>query len=167
VVVALTGVTLPLALVLYLLRLLCVFAPSRLCVDPYPYPSKVCTKITDIAAHFLYPILTTSLAWQSESMNQHRSNTLVDQHPQDYMNSGLTLITLSERETLILQGLAEGHTTAETARQLHMSPGAVATARSWLYAKLGAINGPHAVALGFQRGLIRLPRAGPERWGTD
>jgi DNA-binding CsgD family transcriptional regulator len=91
----------------------------------------------------------------------------VDQHSQDYGNSGLTLITLSERETLILQALADGHTTAETARRLRLSPRAVATARFWLYAKLGAINGPHAVALGFQRGLIHLPRAGPERWGTD
>jgi hypothetical protein len=29
------------------------------------------------------------------------------------------------------------------------------------------INGPHAVALGFQRGLIHLPRIGPERWGAN
>jgi DNA-binding CsgD family transcriptional regulator len=67
---------------------------------------------------------------------------------------------LTERELAILQALAGGCPTAEIARRLHLSPRAVASARYWLYARLGASNGPHAVAIGLQLGLIKATPAG-------
>jgi DNA-binding CsgD family transcriptional regulator len=83
------------------------------------------------------------------------------------MNPEPLAIQLSERETLILQALADGYTTGDIARRLHLSPRAVATARHWLYVKLGAANAPHAVALGLRHGLIHWPHTGPRRWASD
>jgi DNA-binding NarL/FixJ family response regulator len=97
----------------------------------------------------------------------HERHSLADEQVQGYIDHEMNRVELSERETLILQALADGFTTAEIARVLHLSPRAVATARFWLYARLGAANGPHAVALGLRLGLIQWPQTGPRRWGSD
>jgi two-component system, NarL family, response regulator YdfI len=74
---------------------------------------------------------------------------------------------LTEREIVILQALAEGCTTDEVARRLHLSPRAVTTTRFWLYAKLGAANAPHAVAIGLKLGLIEWPQVITINWRHD
>ena len=63
---------------------------------------------------------------------------------------------LTYRERDVLSGLADGETAKETARRLHLSSETVRAYRKRVIAKLGARNGPHAVAEAFKRGIIRI-----------
>jgi two-component system, NarL family, nitrate/nitrite response regulator NarL len=67
---------------------------------------------------------------------------------------------LTERETEILAGAADGETAAETGARLFLSSETVEGYRKRIIAKLGARNGTHAVALALRTGLLPL-RAEP------
>ncbi len=61
---------------------------------------------------------------------------------------------LTERETEILQLVAEGLVTPEIAEKLVISPETVKTHMHHILAKLEARSRAHAVTIGFRRGLI-------------
>lgn len=61
---------------------------------------------------------------------------------------------LTNREHDILCLLAEGYSQPAMAPTLHVSESCIKTNGLRLYAKLGATNGPHAVALGYQYGYL-------------
>jgi DNA-binding CsgD family transcriptional regulator len=62
---------------------------------------------------------------------------------------------LSDRETEILAGVAEGETAVQTGARLYLSPETVKSYRKRIIAKLGARNGTHAVALALRAGKLR------------
>lgn len=64
---------------------------------------------------------------------------------------------LTPRELQALAALAEGQTYAEIADELNLSAATVKVHLMRAYAKLGAQNGPHAVALGIARNLVKVP----------
>lgn len=63
---------------------------------------------------------------------------------------------LTARQTQVLALMADGHTMAAIARVLRVDYETVKSQVSCVYAKLGAANGPHAVALAFRRGVLPL-----------
>ena len=65
---------------------------------------------------------------------------------------------LTERETEILAGAAEGETAAQTGARLYLSSETVKGYRKRIIAKLGARNGTHAVALALRTGLLPVAR---------
>lgn len=67
----------------------------------------------------------------------------------------LAKLGLSPLQGAILQRLANGQTYAEIERALGISHEALRTRQRELFARLGARNGPHAVAEGFRLGLLR------------
>ena len=66
---------------------------------------------------------------------------------------------LTERETEILEGVAEGETAVQTGKRLYLSSETVKGYRKRVIAKLGARNAPHAVAVAIRRGLLPGPQA--------
>jgi DNA-binding CsgD family transcriptional regulator len=72
---------------------------------------------------------------------------------------------LTDRETEVLAGAAEGETAAETGKRLFLSSETVKSYRKRVIAKLGARNGTHAVALALRSGLLPVEglRAGSRR----
>jgi DNA-binding CsgD family transcriptional regulator len=63
---------------------------------------------------------------------------------------------LTERETEILEGVAEGETAVQTGKRLYLSSETVKGYRKRVIAKLGARNAPHAVAVAIRRGLLPI-----------
>lgn len=61
---------------------------------------------------------------------------------------------LTWRDEQTLQAIARGLSVAQAASEIHRSPHTVDTHRKALYARLGARTGAHAVALGWQLGLL-------------
>jgi DNA-binding NarL/FixJ family response regulator len=61
---------------------------------------------------------------------------------------------LTDRELQVLQGMSQGHSNGRLGRELHLSEYTVKTHTSHLYAKLGARDRAHAVALGLRGGHI-------------
>ena len=61
---------------------------------------------------------------------------------------------LTDRETEILVGAAEGETAAQTGARLYLSPETVKSYRKRIIAKLGARTGTHAVALALRTGKL-------------
>lgn len=61
---------------------------------------------------------------------------------------------LSARETEVLQLIALGHTSAEVARQLHLSPRTVETHRARINRKLGLTKRAELVRYALRRGLL-------------
>ena len=61
---------------------------------------------------------------------------------------------LTDRETEILVGAAEGETAAQTGARLYLSPETVKSYRKRIIAKLGARYGTHAVALALRTGKL-------------
>lgn len=61
---------------------------------------------------------------------------------------------LTDRETEILVGAAEGETAAQTGARLYLSTETVKSYRKRIIAKLGARNGTHAVALALRNGKL-------------
>ena len=67
---------------------------------------------------------------------------------------------LTQREIRVLDGMARGLTDAQISREVEVKPSTIHTYRARIRLKLGAVNAPHAVALGFTKGYLRLlPRA--------
>ncbi len=62
---------------------------------------------------------------------------------------------LSAREREVLSLMADGRTLSDIAERLTISVATVRTHAANMYRKLGARNGPHAVALGLRQGLIQ------------
>jgi DNA-binding CsgD family transcriptional regulator len=67
--------------------------------------------------------------------------------------------TLSDRELQVLEGMANGKSNAEIGRELHVSEDTVKTHARPLFRKLGARDRAHAVAIGYQQGLLVGARA--------
>jgi len=63
---------------------------------------------------------------------------------------------LTDRETEVLAGAADGETAAQTGARLYLSSETVKSYRKRIIAKLGARNGTHAVALAIRSGLLPL-----------
>ena len=61
---------------------------------------------------------------------------------------------LSERELEVLQGMSEGNTNARIGSRLHISEDAVKVHARGVFRKLGARDRAHAVAIGYQRGIL-------------
>lgn len=61
---------------------------------------------------------------------------------------------LSPREIEVLRGIANGERASETAERFGTSEKTVKSQRYNVIKKLGAKNGPHAVALGFVEGIL-------------
>lgn len=61
---------------------------------------------------------------------------------------------LSIRETEVLRLIALGHTSAEVARQLHLSPRTVETHRARINRKLGLTKRAELVRYALRRGLL-------------
>jgi DNA-binding CsgD family transcriptional regulator len=64
---------------------------------------------------------------------------------------------LTEREMAVLVALASGKTRTEMAREWFVSINTVKAQGRSLLGKLGARTGPEAVAVAFQRGILRAP----------
>ena len=62
---------------------------------------------------------------------------------------------LTVKEIRLLQLLSEGHSNKVLADKVFVSQSTVRTHLRHIYAKLGASNRTHTVALGRQQGLIR------------
>ena len=65
---------------------------------------------------------------------------------------------LTAREMQVLEGLSRGQTFAQIAVELDTGPQTVKTQCARLRSKLEAHDQAHAVALGYQRGLLLLER---------
>lgn len=63
---------------------------------------------------------------------------------------------LTVREVQILRLLAEGLNGIEVGQRLWIALDTVKTHRHHIFVKLGAHTGAHAVAIGYQRGWLRL-----------
>lgn len=66
---------------------------------------------------------------------------------------------LTDRELQVLRGMAAGHSNARIGRALHLSVDTVKTHGRRLFVKLDAHDRAHAVARGYQRGLLTVGRA--------
>ena len=64
-------------------------------------------------------------------------------------------VPLSPRERIVLSALADGLTIPQTAERMGICHQRVELMRFWMYRKLGARNGPHAVALAARQGLLK------------
>ena len=62
---------------------------------------------------------------------------------------------LTRRHVQVLQLMARGCTSEETAKKLGINAKTVSAHRASLLVRLNAQNGPHAVYLGVKKGLIR------------
>jgi DNA-binding NarL/FixJ family response regulator len=67
------------------------------------------------------------------------------------MNSRLT-----SRELQILQLVADGHTTPQISKMIYSAEGTIKAQISMVLLKMGASNRAHAVALGYQRGILQV-----------
>jgi DNA-binding CsgD family transcriptional regulator len=65
---------------------------------------------------------------------------------------------LTTRELDMLRLMAEGRKASEIAAAVGLTVQAFRNVRLALFAKLGARSGPHAAAIGFRRGILRLDR---------
>lgn len=63
--------------------------------------------------------------------------------------------SLTRRHVQVLQCMARGCTSEETAKKLGINSKTVAAHRASLLVRLNAQNGPHAVYLAVKQGLIR------------
>lgn len=61
---------------------------------------------------------------------------------------------LTAREEEILLALADGSTSREIADEMHLATATVVAHTKAIFAKLGARNRTHAVALAYHRGLL-------------
>jgi DNA-binding NarL/FixJ family response regulator len=91
-------------------------------------------------------------------LTPHVSDLVVDDYLRQRTAAGAAdpLDRLSPREREILQLVAEGHTSADIAGRLSLSPKSVDTYRSRLMAKLGIDNLPDLTRFAIRHGLISL-----------
>jgi DNA-binding CsgD family transcriptional regulator len=85
------------------------------------------------------PYLTQPAAWRPETAE------------------GAGDIALSARERQVLDGMANGRTNADIARGLYLGEDTVKTHNRRLFRKLGARDRAHAVARGYQLGILWAP----------
>jgi DNA-binding NarL/FixJ family response regulator len=88
-------------------------------------------------------------------LSQKIAETVVDDYIRD-RHAASPLDSLSARERQILQSIAEGKSSAETARALCLSPKTVETYRSRMMRKLGIADFPALVRFAIQHGLTPL-----------
>ena len=69
---------------------------------------------------------------------------------------GAEPLELSERHLEVLRLMADGLTDIQIGRELHIAVGTVANHTIAIYARLGARNRAHAVALAFRRRLLAV-----------
>lgn len=69
---------------------------------------------------------------------------------------GLPLLFLSTREAQTLTLVAQGYTAAEIGQRLYLASGTIEKYQRSIYNKLGAKNGPNAVAIALARQLIKF-----------
>lgn len=61
---------------------------------------------------------------------------------------------LSERELQVLRGMARGKSNGDIARETYLSEDTIKTHASRLFKKIGARDRAHAVAIGYERGIL-------------
>ncbi len=88
-------------------------------------------------------------------LSQKISDTVVDDYLLDNRASG-PLDALSAREREVLQLVAEGHSSAQVAAMLSLSPKSIETYRSRLMQKIGVSDLPSLVKFSIHHGLISL-----------
>lgn len=66
---------------------------------------------------------------------------------------------ISSAELRVLQGLADGLTLLQIARQHCLAHETVRTQATAMRRRLGARTSPHAVSIGYETGLLRAPAA--------
>jgi len=88
-------------------------------------------------------------------LSQKIAETVVDDYIRE-RHAASPLDSLSARERQILQSIAEGKSSAETARALCLSPKTVETYRSRMMKKLGIADFPALVRFAIQHGLTPL-----------
>lgn len=88
-------------------------------------------------------------------LSQKIAETVVDDYIRE-RHAASPLDSLSARERQILQWIAEGKSSAETARALCLSPKTVETYRSRMMKKLGIADFPALVRFAIQHGLTPL-----------
>lgn len=88
-------------------------------------------------------------------LSQKISDTVVDDYLLDNRASG-PLDALSAREREVLQLVAEGHSSAQVAVMLSLSPKSIETYRSRLMQKIGVSDLPSLVKFSIHHGLISL-----------
>lgn len=90
---------------------------------------------------------------QSHSLSQVPRYTVTTTGPYAHRGEGLAGL-LSEREVQVLQGMAEGLSNAAIGRRYHLSEDTIKTHARRLYRKLHVADRAHAVAIGYQRGIL-------------
>ena len=88
-------------------------------------------------------------------LSQKIAETVIDDYIRE-RHAASPMESLSSRERQILQLIAEGKSSAETARELFLSPKTVETYRSRLMHKLGLANFSELVRFAIQHGLTPL-----------
>lgn len=76
-------------------------------------------------------------------------------------------LDLAPREIEALQLLADGHTYATAAAEMHLATDTVKTYIEKVRHRLGAKNTPHAVALAFRSGILDSPTAQEDDTSED
>lgn len=79
------------------------------------------------------------------------------QPTQPYSSPAGAAMVLSERELQVLSCVARGLPNEAIGRELFISADTVKTHCTRLYRKLDAVDRAHAVAIGYQRGILTLP----------
>ena len=67
-------------------------------------------------------------------------------------------MTLTPRQIEVLHLVAEGKTNLQIARELHLARPTAEAHVLRLLKRIGAVSRAHAVALGYQRGILRVER---------
>ncbi|WP_232511812.1 response regulator transcription factor [Herbaspirillum sp. meg3] len=88
-------------------------------------------------------------------LSQKIADTVVDDYLLDHRVTG-PLDALSAREREVLQLVAEGHSSAQVAAMLSLSPKSIETYRSRLMQKIGVSDLPSLVKFSIHHGLISL-----------
>lgn len=73
------------------------------------------------------------------------------------------VLGLAARHLQILEHMAHGLSNEEIAVRLHLTENSIKSYAKYLYARLQATGRPHAVALGYQHGLIPTTPPAPQR----
>lgn len=74
---------------------------------------------------------------------------------------------LDDRERFVLRGMSFGLTSKEIGRLMYLSLDSVTQCATRMFRKLGAKNRPHAVRLGFQRGILNADDTAPTAGQRD
>ena len=70
-------------------------------------------------------------------------------------------VKFTKREEQVLHSMVQGDSCKEAGRRLGITEKTIKHYRTIILSKLEAKNGPHAVALAYQRGFVRLEQPKP------